>query len=426
MATDIFLQARPLSRTPAQLLLLPLLPVPLPLRDIPTEIWNEILGHSLLQGQLKWGLSLLLVCKEFKDLVLPLIYANVHLTQSSSLQRFCDTIHAADRMWDSIRRIPYSTPGRWVQCLDLSDMAFRSESQALQLDSMLANLFPLVPFLSSFYINPSFILSRRALFSLSERDGAANLRMIGGLTYLVSPSPTPQDDTFVRFMRCCPNLEEVEVIGLGLEPIDHDLALFPVELPPMDDFQPLHLPKLRNLSLMSMHSSPLMLALLYSPLPMIQKLTLTPYDDLPFPNTLVSALLATHGQFLRSLLLFTPKSWPTRLRPSPNNLLTLAPNLRHLSLENPLPSLLFPDTHGLQIISIPRPSSAAWHILEPALHRLPQLAVIRARDVRWLRKGISSVALDTGVQGQMREWKRRLARKRIRLLDSDWNEDSLA
>jgi hypothetical protein len=263
------------------------------------------------------------------------------------------------------------------------------------------------------------------------------LRHIGGLSYLAPPTPIPHEDPFVKLLRRCPNLESLDVIGQGLEPLDPDYPLHPVSLPDMDEphFHPLSLQKLRVLSLLSMHSSPLMLALVHSPLPSLHKLTVTPYDDLPFPNMLVGALIRAHGEGLKSLLLFTPKSWPTRLRPSPPNLLVLAPSLRHLSLEAPLPRLSLDglrdgegavlQSHGLQILSIPRPKPDFWPVLESLLNTksLPCLAVIRARDVRWVRKGISVMALDTGVQGEMREWKRRLGRRGIRLLDADWRED---
>lgn len=51
---------------------------------------------------------------------------------------------------------------------------------------------------------------------------------------------------------------------------------------------------------------------------------------------------------------------------------------------------------------------------------LPHLSVLRTRDVKWLGKGVTSVAQGTGVQGHMRDWQRRLERKNIQLLDADW------
>jgi len=42
--------------------------------------------------------------------------------------------------------------------------------------------------------------------------------------------------------------------------------------------------------------------------------------------------------------------------------------------------------------------------------------------VRWLRKGMGLRAQEAGVQGEMREWRRRLLRRGIRVLDAEWKE----
>lgn len=291
------------------------------------------------------------------------------------------------------------------------------------LDSLLTTLFPLVPFLAYFAINPSFVLSRRAISSLASREGAANLRSLEGLSYVPPISPIPDEDPFVNLLRCCPNLETLEIIGQGLDPVELEFNFEVMNLPAMDSFSPIYLPNLRVLTFLSMHTSPLMLALLYSPLPSLEKLKITPYDDIPYPASLVSTFTSAHGAKLRSLLLFTPKSWPTRLHPSPHSLLQSSPNLRHLSLEKPLPVLSVIDTHPLMIISIPRPNVEFWRVLEGLFPRLPNLTVVRTRDVRWLRKGMTSMAQEAGVQGEMREWRRRLSRRGIRVLDADWNDN---
>ncbi|KAF5323489.1 hypothetical protein D9611_005522 [Ephemerocybe angulata] len=428
MPAQVILQPRPYASLPGKLLLLPLLPIQEPSKDLPSEIWTEILLYSLVSevpGSTSWCWSLLSVCKTFRDIALPLIYSRVQISETHSLEKLYGRLQTADQKWDSIRRIPYSTPGRWVQTMDFSGLRFTGQRQALLLDSVLTSLFPLVPLLSELHINPSFVLSRRVLFSLCDRDGATNLRTLTGLTYVSPPSSRPEDDPFVQLLQCVPNLEQFELVGQGLEPVDYEW-ITPVEPPSMEYFRPLNLPKLRVLSLLSMHSSPLMLALLHSPLPALRKLTLTPYDDIPYPASLTSALITAHGHSLTSLLLFTLKSWPTRLRPSPDNLFSIAPKLRHLSLENPLPNLTLNEPHHLQILSIPRPRPEVWRALDRLFKYLPHLHVIRARDVKWIRTGISTVALSAGVQGEMREWKRRLARRHIRLLDGDWNEDSTA
>ncbi|TRM65862.1 hypothetical protein BD626DRAFT_486060 [Schizophyllum amplum] len=284
-------------------------------------------------------------------------------------------LHECDEKWDSIRRIPYSAPGRWIQVLDLSELQYTGRAQALQLDSLLTQLFPLLPHLVKFGLNPSF--------SLAERWESQHLRSICGLTYV--PSPTGQDEPIVKL--------ELEVIGGGPDPTELDFASIVVDA---STVKTLNLPHLCTLSMISMHHSSLMMSLLQSPLPSLRKLT----------------LIFTHGQALSSLLLFTPKSWPTRLHSSPSICLT----------RNPLPDLrLEPGaTHPLRILSIPRPSSDWWPVLEKLLPRLPSLCVLRMRDARWLRKGVAGRAQEAGMQGQMKVWAKRLARRRVQVVDADW------
>jgi hypothetical protein len=313
-----------------------------------------------------------------------------------------------------------------VQNLDLSGLAFTSQSEAFLFDSLLTRLFPLIPFLVRLALNPSFVLSRRAIAALARREGSTYLRCLEGISYTPSQESSIMDnnDPLVQLLGCCVNLEELEIIGPGLDPTEFEFSA------PNDAehpcIEPLDLQHLHTMTLLSMHSSPLMFALLNTPLPALRKLTLTPYDDIPYPASLVSQLISTHGHSLRSLLLDTPKSWPTRLHPSPATLLHACPNLTHLSLENPLPVLSIPSLcgpHPLRILSIPRPKSDYWRILEGYLPHLPHLTVIRARDVRWLRRGMTLHAQGAGVQGEMREWRRRLNRRGgIKVLDADWKD----
>ena len=353
-----------------------------------------------------------------QETVLPLIYLHVQISRISALEKFHALLHSAERKWDSIRRIPYSVPGRWVQSLDLSSLNFVDQSQALQLDSLLTELFPLLPFLSRLSMNTSFILSRRAIVSLAERESNPNIRTLEGLTYVPSRVPRAEQDPLVRLLDTCVNLEELEVLSQGTDPTELEFV-FDDSAP---ESSPLNLPKLRTLALLHMHTSPLMVSLLRSSLPSLRKLTLTPYDDIPCPASLSSQFISIHGKSLRSLLLFTPKSWPTRLHPSPSSLLDTCPNLRHLSLENPLPELSCSGVYPLQILSIPRPNTDFWGIFVRLLPQLPNLCVLRTRDIRWLRKGMNSRAQEAGIQGEMLEWKKRLGRWRIRLLDADWND----
>ncbi|KAG5647672.1 hypothetical protein DXG03_008395 [Asterophora parasitica] len=357
-----------------------------------------------------------------QEVALPLVYACVTLPSIVSLEKFQQRLHHAEQKWDSIRRIPYSTPGRWVQALDLSKSAFTGQAQALQFDSILTKLFPLLPFLAHLSLNPSFVLSRRAMAALGDRDGAVNLRSLEGISYIPGRMASWDYDPLVRLLKQCVSLEELDVIGQGPDPAELEFSFQDSDELPPSGFRPLDLPNLHNITLLSMHSSPVMMALLFSPLPSLRKITLTPYDDIPYPSSLVSQFISTHGEKLRSLLLFSPKAWPTRLHPSPSTLLETCPNLRHLSIENPLPPLKFSGRHSLQILSIPRPNADFWRVFEKILPQLPQLCVLRTRDVHWIRKGMNTIAQGAGVQGEMREWRKRLGRHGIRLFDAGWSD----
>ncbi|XP_006454253.1 hypothetical protein AGABI2DRAFT_182230 [Agaricus bisporus var. bisporus H97] len=420
----VLLQPRQYARYPGKLLLLPLLPVRAPVKPLPIEIWRDIFFFAAAGSGSEataWPLSYLMICKSLKDIAQPSLYSRVTFHSIETLDKFYRRLFTSDQNWDSIRRIPYSTPGRWVQVIDMSNLRTK---QVLQLDSILTHLFPLIPFLQRFSINPSITLSRRAVLSLAQREGAINLRSLEGLQYTSPISPTPDEDPFVQLLRHCPNIEELDITGQGMDQTDLELTDDDLHSLTLDtnSFTPLNLPKLRTLTLLSTHHSPLMLALLHSPLPALTKLTLTPYDDIPFPISLSSQFIVTHGLNLRSLLLYTPKSWPTRLHPSPTDLLSSCPKLRHLSLEKPLPQLESFETHPLQLLSIPRPSLDFWSTLERLFPRLPHLHVLRARDVKKLQKGLSSRAQEAGLQGEVQVWKRRLLRRGVRVLDTEWNE----
>ncbi|KAH7914738.1 hypothetical protein BJ138DRAFT_1143166 [Hygrophoropsis aurantiaca] len=439
MSTEIILSPRPFARYSGRLLLLPLLPHRPPLKPLPAEVWSKIFAQVLTadisvsdsaQTVKSWP-SLLLICNCFKEIAMPLFYSHVQLRTSRSLGKFVSCLHTADQKWDSIRRIPYSVPGRWVQALDLTGLPSTLEChEAFVVDSLLTQLFPLLPFLARLSLCAGLCLSRRALSALTNRDGNSHLRVLEGLNYepsFISPFETA-DDPVVQLLAACKCLERLEIIGVGLGPFDVEFLDHPHDSQlPLQNVK-LDLQHLHTLTLLSMPSSSLMIALLSVSLPSLRKLIITPYDDLPYPTSLVSQFLDCHGSPLLSLLFFTPKSWPTRLRPSPPNVLYTSPNLRHLSLECPLPTLILPtreSSHSplpLEILSIPRPNSDFWRTLEKLLPQLPSLKVVRTRDVRWLRRGMTLRAQEAGVQGEMRDWRRRLARRGIRFLDGDWKE----
>ena len=271
-----------------------------------------------------------------KDVALPLYYERVDISTAAALERFTNLLHTADQRWDSIRRIPYSTPGRWVQALDLARLQCSLWSEVCHVDSLLTRLFPLLPFLSRLTLNPTITLSRRVLGALSARDGNERLTSIKGVK-LVSAA-VDYDDPFLDFLQCCNNLEELEFTGSGIEPL---LIDSPDAIANIRNVSPksVDLPRLHKLSVVSMHCSPIMFSLLHATLPSLNHLTITPYDDISIPASLVLRFIEAHGDKLMSLHLYAPKSWPTMLFPSPTTLLHTCPKLYHLALENPLPTL---------------------------------------------------------------------------------------
>ncbi|KAF5392530.1 hypothetical protein D9757_002317 [Collybiopsis confluens] len=427
----VLLYPRPYARSPSSLLVIPLLPIARN-PNLPIELWTQIFEAMEVGDKSVHLLSVMLACRKFKDIVQPLLYARASFVHYSSLKKFSDQIHVADAKWDSLRRSIHSSPGRWVRTLDVSrigplsnvhrfseDSSVNMEIMALQLDSLLSDLFPLLPSLEIFAMNPSFIFSKRGFLSLGERDGVNRLTSLRGIFYLPSHGLR---EGFVQLLRNAVYLEELEVIGPDIDPLEHDIMSLWYGQPPLPVVSgPLHLPKLRELTLMSsLHSSPLMQSLLSTPLPSLRKLTISPYDDVP--SSASSLFIHTHGEMLKSLLLLSRKSWPTRLHTSPTTLLRTCPSLRHLSLELPLPALQLHEDHCLEILSVPKPNHESWLLINHLLPYLPSLKAVRIRDVKWLRKGMGLRAMETGVQGEMREWRRRLMRKKILVLDAEWKD----
>lgn len=369
----------------------------------------------------------------------------------SILKKFTALMHDSDQKWDSLRRIPYSTPGRWVQSLKLSELEISSQADGYTVDALFSTLFPLLPFLMHLELSLSLQLSRRAFMSLAMRDGAQNLRVLTGIRYDAS-TIISGEDPLTELVSCCGGLEELEIVGTGPDNIN---TLIDAEAtstlsalnssPPRPPAAPLHLPHLHTLTLLATPKSPLLLRLTHSTLPSLQSVTITPYGDLLPTHTLVTDFLATHGATITQLVLHTPKSWPTVRFPPPASLLSLLPNLTALSLETLSFGFNIPETasesrpcavtrctekgrddcgHPLSVVWISRPQPSARAELLRAVARLPHLREVRARDVRWAHRGMSARALEAGFQGEMYAWRRLLAPYGVKMLDSDGLESA--
>jgi hypothetical protein len=369
----------------------------------------------------------------------------VHIFTASALEKFAVQLCSSDQRWDSIRRIPYSTPGRWVRELDLSEIA-PSSVEFLSVDTHLTRLLPLLPSLTNLYLIPEMVLSNRALAALQCKDGIGELRSLKGLKISVLgelasvlPPFVSNFDPIAQLLWHCPRLEQLEIlctdtVNPELESVmDLDnLGLLRDEESTLSLPPSLHLPHLKSLRLSALPICPLLLTLLCTPLPELRHIVVTPYSDVHTAPQL-GALLAAHGRNLISLSISTSRHLPispTMGDARPLALLGSCPELQYLALDHPLPELASPTAqsderpqpHPLRVLTIPRPSARFLHELEVLLPRLPALSVVRARTVRWLRAGVAGKALEAGVQGEMHEWRRRFARKGVRVVDGEWRD----
>lgn len=457
----IFLQPRPLARHPGSFILLPLLPGPQPVKPLPADVWSTILAYVIddeddqigtpvperrTRSRERW--RLLFVCKSWVEIVLPLLYASVHIFTTNAFEKFASCLCSSDQRWDSIRRIPYSTPGRWVRELDLSEME-PSSVESLSVDTQLTRLFPLLPSLTSLNLIPEMVLSNRALAALQCKDGIGQLRSLmglkvsapGELASVQAPFVTTFDP-IAKLLSHCPRLEQLEIlctdtVNPELESV-MDLDLLGLlrdeggEASTLARPPTLHLPHLDFLCVSALPICPLLLTLLRTPLPALRHILVIPYSDVHIAPQL-GALLAVHGRNLISLSISKAQHLPisqTTGDTRPLALLGSCPGLQYLALDHPLPVLAppasqsddRPQPHPLRVLTIPRPNRRFLRELEGILPYLPALSVIRARTVRWLRAGVSGKALEAGVQGEMHEWRYRLARKGVRVVDGEWHD----
>ncbi|KZV70735.1 hypothetical protein PENSPDRAFT_743395 [Peniophora sp. CONT] len=424
----ILLHPRPLAREPGTLLLVPLLPERPPPVHLPFELWSRVIFHVLghdgdalerlpvaeRRKQVRSRWQLLRVCKSWTEIAKPLLYQHLHVFTLSSLDKLVTLLYRADQKWDSIRRIPHPPPNRWVRSLDVSAHS-SIPAAAMAIDLLLARIFPLLPYLERLALCPDYALSRSALVSLGEKEGLERLKSLMGFKVVYDNEDRGASASALHpafaILRRCGELEQLEVVNDGGPPAEEDFLLDLGDPEVFPEVPSLKLPKLTSLYLQTPSPTPIVAALLRAYLPVLRQLMITPYSDSPCPTT--AALLAAHGTNLNTLHLQSPKHWGTVVDSQPSTLLITSPHLRQLSLEYPLPMLALPVgvLHPLQMLTIPGPNARFLHALEVLLPRLPAVRVVRVR--------VSSKALEAGVQGEMRQWRRRLARKNIRFVDAD-------
>lgn len=254
--------------------------------------------------------------------------------------------------------------------------------------------------------------------SFSFRDGAQNLRRLNGVRYGYDEFSVSREDPLTVMISQLPGLEELEVRGFGAEMSDSMAVAWDHHQPRL---QPFVLPRLHSLKIVGIPASPLLDRLVVTPLPSLRSVVITPYEAW----SSINALLAAHFATISSIVFYTPQSWPMMRFLPPRNLFNLLPNLKSLSIETSnfafeLPVVdVFLRGPPLQILSVSRPTAALREEFFRFLPYLSCLRAVKARDVRWAKKGISDRAREAGFQGEMLTWRRLLNQRQILMLDAD-------
>ncbi|KIM23790.1 hypothetical protein M408DRAFT_332154 [Serendipita vermifera MAFF 305830] len=415
----VLLKPRPKTHPSVNLVLLPLLPTPSPRDPLPSEIWARILRHTMEpepDARTAWEgqaarLRLVRVCKSFKEVMLPLLYSRPHLPTYEHFVLLCERILDADRKWDNLRRIAYSTPGRWVNSLDLTLCSHLTPAQNLKFDRLISQVFPVVPFLALLILHSTVDLTRQAMQSLGDSQAIRSLKDLRGI-HVPPHGYFHQSEALTSLLRSCANLRHLELLGSGL---DADAELPDPEVvysPPQ-----ITLPQLHSMSILHTPFSPVLHALSRAELPSLRALTISIYVDAEGSDA--TRFLEAHGENLTTLTLAPAQTWPPTTTQIPTNVLVICPNLRYLSLPTtPVSLALTPpaEPSKLTILSVPRPNMEFLRdVIEPLL---PSLREIRVREVRYLKRAMGVGAAGAGSSAVMLDWRRRLARRRVAVLDA--------
>ncbi|KAL5640367.1 hypothetical protein ACGC1H_007583 [Rhizoctonia solani] len=478
------------------LLLCPLLPPSPTLTDravqgkrlrLPAEAWQRVLifamqaedDEGLCRGPTDAGkIRYLLVCKSFQTLATPILYSSVRIYTLRGLGLFADTLANADAKWDSIRRIPYSAPGRWVQSLSLAQLA---PCSSLAVDSKLVRALPIMPFLTTIELDGRYVMSWRVAALIPR-----SLKVLRGIRVKeelrFEGLKSSEEDALTALVRSLPSLEELSVEGPGLDIEENEIF---EDEGPLDSRQTqahIELPNLKYLTLLDCPYTPIYRMLIMASLPALRDLTLTTTPTIqvapPDPEqdaahapvvdftafsqpTPTSRFLAHHGSTVHRLSLVPGRQWPPSPAPAPEDLLLQCPEVRELTLCMPLPSRLLPPESarargvapvspllarlalspepGARPLTPPSPSSAPTSsyplttlIIPVPTHSfltcltnvsLQNLREVRFSSAKWLRKGMGKTAQGAGVNGEMMRWRRELKRGGIKVLDSEGKEE---
>lgn len=330
----------------------------------------------------------------------------------------------------------------------------------------------MLPFLQQLLLHPTVMLTRRAMSSIADTETALSLVHLTGIHVPASTQPRARaslEDPLTNLVRCCVNLRHIELLGTGLD-VDSDVE------DDLDTITPqgINLPYLYSMAILHVPYCPLLRILTNSGLPSLRVLTISLYTSAPHADS--TKFFDAHASKLTGLTLFSAQTWPPTSTHAPPDLLLRTPNLDYLSLPSSShrliapatkaaiyrptestpptspsspasdgipasssPSAIFPSSfpshpsstmrdrsasrdrvslspHPLRTLSIPRPTQELLsRVVEPIFKELREVHI---REVRYLKRGMGKGAEGAGNSASMTEWRRRLARRGIRVIDA--------
>jgi len=330
----------------------------------------------------------------------------------------------------------------------------------------------MLPFLQQLLLHPTVMLTRRAMSSIADTETALSLVHLTGIHVPASTQPRARaslEDPLTNLVRSCVNLRHIELLGTGLD-VDGEVEENPDTMTPRG----LNLPYLYSMAILHVPYCPLLRILADSELPSLRALTISLYTCAPHADS--TKFFDAHASKLTGLTLFSAQTWPPTSTHAPPDLLLRTPNLIYLSLPSTAHRLTAPaikmivnrpiestpptsppspasdstpapaspttilassppshssslmrdwssprdrvglSPHPLRTLSIPRPTPELLsRVVEPIFKELREVHV---REVRYLRRGMGKGAEGAGNSASIIEWRRRLARRGVRVIDA--------
>jgi hypothetical protein len=348
-----------------------------------------------------------------QEIALALFYTRVHLLSPSSLLSFALHLLNLDKKWDSLRQIPYSTPGRWIKYLNLSyiyvALNYSNLRPGIRDDIYLVTwaitwVIGLMPYLETLMLPKYIPATCDVLNAVTLKDGIQDLRTlnIGVISgEMMALAQLLHQATCLEYL----------VVHFFMEGTE-DLPKTAISPTPL--ISTLHHEHLHHLEVTSMIPLDFVTILSSGSYPTLCELHISPCSDIVF-------IMSSMGPSLISLTLLPDSSgWPPQPLTTPSSLLILCPNLKFLSLISLLLVLALMQPHPLKELSLPQPNISFFASLKLLFAKgcLPNLKRIFNQSIRYVCADLGARVMEAGVQGKMRYWQMRFKRRSIQLVDS--------